>query len=433
MKKRRWQGQMTAELLKNYSKREPMCRHFLTCGGCSFQDFEYKDQLEVKAKKVGELFDGCGICHTEILHWRDSAPSIFGGEFKEWGYRTRMDLVVGKAGIGLRKKRRFDEIEFLQECWLIDNNVLQFLKEVYQKGIEVGLIPYDLVTHEGEWRYLSVRINEKNELMLIFVTKRGVENKISKLKTQISKSQLTTQNFSVKSIYHVVNDGLGDSNFGEIKKYWGEEYLQYSICNIQYAIGPNTFFQNNIPLVNKLVDKIVDNVDEDDRVLDLYCGVGTLSLPVAKKCREVLGVELMEESIGLARKNAVNNNIDNVEFEAKSVEDIFDGNSKFKAQNSKPQLKTQKPNLNEYNVLMLDPPRKGLEKVAGKLLEYDFDKIVYMSCNPLSLVKDLQVLVRKWQIEEVSLWDLYPQTPHVEVLVLLRNKKQETRNKKQVL
>jgi len=390
---------MIAELLNNYEKIDPRCRHFLDCGGCSLQDFPYADQLAVKKEKVMELLKGAGLVCPGI--------EIYGKD--EFGYRTRMDYVISPDGFGLRRKRRFDEVVDLQECHLIDNKVWLFLRSIYNEGLELGLVPYDLKIHEGEWRYLSVRVNEKNELMLISVTKRGVEKEISNLKSQISKLQPKTQKPLIKSIYHIVNDGLADVNFGEIEKYWGDEYLTMGVAGLNFQIGPNTFFQNNLALLDDLVESLLGYIDKHDWVLDLYCGVGTLSLPVAQKCRNVLGVELLEESIELAEKNACLNNIENAEFVAQDVDEfLVNQKSKVKSQN--------------FNTLLLDPPRKGLEKSAEILLEYDFEKVIYMSCNPLSLARDLVVLSEKYEIEEFSLWDLYPQTPHVECLVNMKRR-----------
>ncbi|HPH78538.1 MAG TPA: 23S rRNA (uracil(1939)-C(5))-methyltransferase RlmD [bacterium] len=396
MKKRKWQGQIVAELLKNYQRREPRCRHFLECGGCSMQDFDYEDQLVVKAKKVGELINS-------KIKIENSNIKIHSN--KEWEYRTRMDFVVKKDGMGLRRKRSFDKVVNLEECYLVDNRVLQLCRKVYQVGLKIGLEPYDLKTHLGEWRYISVRVNENGELMLILITKKWVDDKIEKLVNEIFVLNNDSEDeIKVKSVYQIINDSLTDVNFGETRKFWGEEFLEYTICNIQYAIKPNTFFQNNINVVEKLVDKLVGYVDKDERVVDLFCGVGTLSLPLAKKVQKLQGMELVADSIELAKDNAKLNNIDNAEFVV--------GNVWL-------ELEQMKERWKNYQTLVLDPPRVGLEKAREKIMEFDFKKIIYMSCNPLSLVKDLEVLQDKWKIQEVTLWDLYPQTPHVECLAYL--------------
>lgn len=385
-----------AELLKNYQRREPRCRHFLECGGCSMQDFDYEDQLVVKAKKVGELINS-------KIKIENSNIKIHSN--KEWEYRTRMDFVVKKDGMGLRRKRSFDKVVNLEECYLVDNRVLQLCRKVYQVGLKIGLEPYDLKTHLGEWRYISVRVNENGELMLILITKKWVDDKIEKLVNEIFVLNNDSEDeIKVKSVYQIINDSLTDVNFGETRKFWGEEFLEYTICNIQYAIKPNTFFQNNINVVEKLVDKLVGYVDKDERVVDLFCGVGTLSLPLAKKVQKLQGMELVADSIELAKDNAKLNNIDNAEFVV--------GNVWL-------ELEQMKERWKNYQTLVLDPPRVGLEKAREKIMEFDFKKIIYMSCNPLSLVKDLEVLQDKWKIQEVTLWDLYPQTPHVECLAYL--------------
>ncbi len=360
------------------------------------QDFDYEDQLVVKAKKVGELINS-------KIKIENSNIKIHSN--KEWEYRTRMDFVVKKDGMGLRRKRSFDKVVNLEECYLVDNRVLQLCRKVYQVGLKIGLEPYDLKTHLGEWRYISVRVNENGELMLILITKKWVDDKIEKLVNEIFVLNNDSEDeIKVKSVYQIINDSLTDVNFGETRKFWGEEFLEYTICNIQYAIKPNTFFQNNINVVEKLVDKLVGYVDKDERVVDLFCGVGTLSLPLAKKVQKLQGMELVADSIELAKDNAKLNNIDNAEFVV--------GNVWL-------ELEQMKERWKNYQTLVLDPPRVGLEKAREKIMEFDFKKIIYMSCNPLSLVKDLEVLQDKWKIQEVTLWDLYPQTPHVECLAYL--------------
>ncbi|MBU0648004.1 23S rRNA (uracil(1939)-C(5))-methyltransferase RlmD [Patescibacteria group bacterium] len=391
MKKRKWQGKIIAELLKNYEKREPRCRHFMRCGGCSMQDFGYDDQLKGKAGKLRELF---GDLTTNI--------NVTCRGDREYGYRTRMDYVVSTGGLGLRRKRRFDEVVDLEECFLIDNEIFLFLKEIYNTGLKLGLVPYDLKSHEGFWRYISVRVNDRREFMVILNTKSDVD--LFPVLDRLVEG-IVNEKIKPVSIYHIINDGLADTNFGSIRKFWGDEYLGFDIGNMDIRIGPNTFFQNNIELLNGLIAKLLEYINDDDWVLDLYCGVGTLSLPIAKKCKEVLGIELVEESIELARLNADNNNIDNVVFEVGDVGKVI---AKLGGESLK------------HNVLLLDPPRKGLEKTAVELLKFDFEKIIYMSCNPITLKKDLEVLLEKYEIVEISWWDLYPQTPHVEGLVFLQ-------------
>lgn len=153
---------------------------------------------------------------------------------------------------------------------------------------------------------------------------------------------------------------------------------------------------------------MVDWVGVDDNVLDLYCGVGTLSLPIAKKVNSVLGVELNEESVVMARENAKLNNILNTEFVVGDLDKI----SNF-------QFLISKHILKDIDILVVDPPRKGLEKAVEYIRDGDWKKIIYLSCNPLTLVKDLEIVTEKFEIKDVCFWDLYPQTPHVETLVLL--------------
>lgn len=407
MKKRQFQTKIIAELLNNYKKRVPTCRHFLRCGGCSLQDFDYQDQLEVKGAKFIELIDNSKQ-KTQISKPQIKTQNYQIKGINEYGYRTRMDFVVGEGGIGLRKKRRFDEIEYLEECWLIDSKIFPWLKRIYVKGRELDLETYRVRENQGYWRYLSIRVNEKNEVMLIFVT--GLDQKQDKIIDELVDwilKERTKSEVKVVSIYHLVNETKSDINFGKVRKYWGEKYLEFVVGGTRLQIGPNNFFQNNIGLFNDLVQKMLGWFGPDDKVLDLYCGVGTFSLPLANKVERVTGVESVFESIELAKENADLNQIKNVEFEASMVD-------KWLGEN--------KPRANEFNVAVLDPPRVGLEKANEILLDYNLEKIVYVSCNPLALLKDLEKLTVKYNIIDLSLWDLYPQTPHMETLVFLIKK-----------
>ncbi|MFZ5392078.1 MAG: 23S rRNA (uracil(1939)-C(5))-methyltransferase RlmD [Patescibacteria group bacterium] len=440
MKKRRWQNQFIAELLNNYPKIEPKCKHFRLCGGCSFQDFSYQDQLKVKGEKLRLLVESSKL-KVESFKDDTSLMPIFGDQ--SYQYRTRMDYIVGEKGIGLRRKHRFDEIEYLDECWLIDDEIYQLCKKVYDEGIRLGLQPYNLHDHTGYWRYLSVRINNNGEVMLILVTADDLkqhellERLLDKFSIFPSRDRTAAGNFQfpmkeelfnrkIISIYHLINKGLADTNFGEVRKYWGQDKLVFNINETKIAIGPNTFFQNNISLFNRLLKKMVDWVDADDNVLDLYCGVGTLSLPMARKVKSVLGVELNEESVEMARENARDNNISNVEFVVGDLDQVssFPSRDRAAADNFQFSIFKKFSISNDtiskrYNILVVDPPRKGLEKVVDFVRDGGWQKIIYLSCNPLTLVKDLEILMDKFEIKDVSFWDLYPQTPHVETLVLL--------------
>lgn len=394
MKKRQFQNTIVAELLNNYSKRVPTCRHFMQCGGCSIQDFDYKDQLEVKRVKVGSLFeDYVSLYQIEIF------------SDKEFGYRTRMDYVVTKENFGLRKKRKFDVVENLLECRLIDEKIFPWLRRIYEKGLALGLDTYEIRKNEGFWRYLSLRINEKNQLMLILITGVDIEqDKILENLVEWVLEDAKKENIELKSVYHLVNAGKSDINFGEERKFWGDKYLDFGIGGVQIQIGPNNFFQNHVKLFNVLLAQVLQEVGENDNVLDLYCGVGTISLPLAKKVKKVFGVESVPESIALARNNAELNNIGNVNFDDSLVCDWLQKNREV---------------LKDYNVAVLDPPRVGLEKAVQEIVQSNFEKIIYVSCNPLGAVKDLEVLTEKYSLKKMSLWDLYPQTPHVESLLVL--------------
>ncbi|GAB4142363.1 MAG: 23S rRNA (uracil(1939)-C(5))-methyltransferase RlmD [Patescibacteria group bacterium] len=437
MKKRKFHTNVFVNLVKNFEKKNPICSHFLKCGGCSFQDFFYEDQLKAKKKESAKIFENLvnkNFGNADIVSFKNAVEKIeiFGSE-KKFEYRTRMDFVVNENDFGLRAKRSFDKVENLNECHIFGFDAFQIVKKIFKKSQELEISPYNLKTHKGFLRYISVRKNEKNELMIIFITKndRNFDEKIKKL-AELSLGVIPNEtgtlqiqdpstlkdspfyrNDSLKviSVYQIENNELADTSFGKIVKFWGKENLEFDIKiqkskyksqnNVKFLIGPNTFFQQNISLFEKLLAKILSEIPNEKSILDLYCGVGTISLPVSKISKKIVGVESIAESIERAKENAKFNEIENTFFVCDTTDNFL-------------------KNSNEkFDILILDPPRIGLEKSAEKILKRDFEKIIYLSCNPITQAKDLETLSKKWKVQEITFWDLYPQTPHLESLIVL--------------
>lgn len=360
----------------------PRCPFFGLCGGCSFQDIPYPEgQIDLKKKKLAELFG------REI----DITPSPSAYE-----YRNRMDFVCAFGRIGFRRKGRFNEVVDLTECHLLPIRFQPIFTRIRDTIRELCIPDYDYLTHQGYLRYVVLRVaaNTK-DLMASFVTASD-DDKIRPVMEAALAAGAT-------SVHHLVHAGLSDISYAPIHCTLGNPAILEKIGSKTYRMGPNTFFQNNAVLAENLFDIVKSNVS--GRVLDLFCGAGAISLYVADRAEKVLGIEREGESIRFAMENRELNSISNAEF---------------LCQDAGEWLKTG-PEPNAFQTLIIDPPRSGLGgKIAKRIAKREFEKIIYVSCNPNSFKDDLTFLGDKYRLEELLAFDMFPQTPHIETVGILK-------------
>jgi len=357
---------------KEINKDVPKCIHFNQCGGCILQNLSYKNQLKLKEKALERL----GIFAKVI-----PSPKI-------WGFRNRLDFTASKGKLGFRVKNTWDKVFDVSNCLIMSKEVNQILEKVRFLSSELKIPFYDVTSHEGNLRYVVIREGKfTKERMINFITKS--EKSISDLMSH----------FDEVSIIHSVNDSLSDISKGRFVSYIGKNYITEELNGIKYIIGPNSFFQTNPYQAKKVFSKIKSIVKGSKKVLDLFCGVGGISLYVADVVNEVEGVEIEVESIINANQSKELNKISNVSFE---ISDVKDFNLK-----------------NIYDFVIVDPPRQGLTPTLAKKLS-NFDRILYMSCNPVSQIEDLKCLNHR--IVESYAFDMFPHTPHVETLLVLEKK-----------
>ncbi len=367
-------------LLGEFEKKTsavPRCTHFGECGGCSFQDMKYEEQLEMKRWIAEKIFD----FKIEIT------PS------EPFAYRNRMDFVCAFGMIGLRRKGTFSHVVEIENCPLMSrrmNNVFLRVKDIVRDS---GLKDYNYLKHDGYLRYIVLReARFSNQIMINFVTATNDEN----IKTVMDKVSSLSE-----SVIWSVNSSKSDVSFGEVKGSLKSQYIRERFDNISYLIGANTFFQTNPAMALKLYRRLKEEVYGD--VLDLYCGVGGISLFIADKADKVIGVDIVKESIELAKRNTKTNRIDNVEFFNENVKDFL-----------KKKLRV--------DIVVIDPPRAGLsKKIVERITRIRPEKIVYVSCNPFSLRRDIEWF-KDYEIELIEAYDFFPQTPHFEMLGILKRK-----------
>ncbi|UCG35753.1 MAG: 23S rRNA (uracil(1939)-C(5))-methyltransferase RlmD [Candidatus Omnitrophota bacterium] len=378
------------------------CKHFGECGGCSFQDSPYPEQLKNKEEKIRGLMSQYDI-KAQLK------PINF---FPEWFYRNKMEYTFGeKEGIvcGLHNKNFKRQVLDLEECLIFSPDTGAILKAVRKFSKKHNYPVYNRSTHEGFLRNLIVRQTKfTNELMVAIIT-----TSTSPLQKEDLVNALTSLNLnsSLKSIYWIINDALSDAVVFQKKELiYGEEFIKEKLDGLNFNIGIDTFFQVNPVGIERLYTKIRDylKLDKKERVLDLYCGVGSIGIFLASCAKFIWGVDIGKEIIDAASQNAKNNNIENISFFAADTRRF---------------LNTQGAFYKGIDVVVINPPRPGLsKKVLRGVLRLSPKRIVYSSCNPDSCLRDLKELKDSYEIRFIEPFDFFPHTRHVEILTLLERK-----------
>ncbi|WP_078382232.1 23S rRNA (uracil(1939)-C(5))-methyltransferase RlmD [Sutcliffiella halmapala] len=374
------------------------CPIYKQCGGCQLQHLSYEGQLLAKQKQVQDVLERIG-------HLKDIPVHPVLGMEEPWRYRNKAQVPVGEREGGLIAgfyQQRSHEIIEMKDCLIqqeTNDRVVQKVKGICETH---GVRSYNEKSHRGTLRHIMARYGlVTGETMVVLITRTAdLPNK-----KQIIED-ITTALPEVKSIVQNVNPQKTNVIFGEeTKVLWGEEYIYDFIGDIKFAISARSFYQVNPDQTKVLYDKALEyaGLTGEETVIDAYCGIGTISLFLAQKAQKVYGVEIVPEAIEDANRNAKLNGIQNVEFGVGEAEVVI-------------------PNWYKdgitADVLVVDPPRKGCdEALLQTIIEMKPKKVVYVSCNPGTLARDLRVLEDGgYQTVEVQPVDMFPHTNHVEVV-----------------
>lgn len=382
---------------------EPTCH--VHCGGCQLQHMSYKLQLEMKQNQVKNVMKK--VAHLEHV----PVHPIIGME-SPLHYRNKVQIPVGEKNgeliTGFYQKRSHRILENMDTCSIQDETINEIVPAARKIANRIGVKAYNEEKHTGELRHIMVRKGfVTDEVMVVFVTRtEKLTNK------DVLIRELTEKFPTIKSIVQNVNDKRTSVILGEkTKVLWGEQYIYDKIGDITFAISAKSFYQVNPVQTKVLYDKALEyaKIDHNDVVVDAYCGIGTISLFLAQKAKKVYGVEIVPEAISDAKMNAKLNGIDNAEFFVGEAEKVMPW---WKAQGLSP------------DVIVVDPPRKGCEPdFLQAMIETEPKRIVYVSCNPSTLARDLRILEDGgYETKEVQPVDMFPQTPHVEAVCWLEKK-----------
>jgi len=399
------------------SRVEPFCEHFGTCGGCKWQQMAYADQLAFKTQQVKDAFDRIGKVEY------DHIPDAIGSEHTTF-YRNKMEYTfshsrwltreqlegedfIEEPGLGFHVPQRFDKIVHVNTCWLQDDVANQIRNWCFDYALDKELTFYNARAQEGLLRNLMLRCNRKGEWMVL-ITFKYDEPEVSNAMLEAMKNQFPM----IKSLLFSVNEKVNDSIYDlDIVKYDGADYLTENLEELTFKIRPKSFFQTNPTQAEVLYNTALDfaNLSGQENVYDLYCGTGTISLFLARNAKKVVGIESVPQAIEDAHENAAANGINNCAFVVGDMKDEL--NDAFTALHGKP------------DVIVTDPPRAGMHKdVVEQIVKLKAPKVVYVSCNPATQARDLDLLRDVYEIEKVQPVDMFPHTHHVENVVLLKLK-----------
>uniref|UniRef100_C5D537 RNA methyltransferase, TrmA family n=1 Tax=Geobacillus sp. (strain WCH70) TaxID=471223 RepID=C5D537_GEOSW len=384
---------------------EPLCPIYKQCGGCQLQHLSYEGQLRAKQKHVKEVMARIGKLENVIVH-----PVI--GMKDPWRYRNKAQVPVGEREGGLVAgfyQERSHEIIDMDAC-LIQQEMNDVVVQTVKKICEKYKVPaYNEVTHKGVLRHIMARYGAvTKEVMVVLITRTEELLHKKKIVQEIIDSVP-----NVKSIIQNINPKKTNVIMGdETKVLWGAEYIYDYIGDIKFAISARSFYQVNPEQTKVLYEKALEyaQLTGKETVIDAYCGIGTISLFLAKKAKKVYGVEVVPEAIEDAKRNAELNGITNVEFAIGEAEAVI-------------------PKWYEQGIradcIVVDPPRKGCdETLLQTIIAMKPKRVVYVSCNPATLARDLRILEDGgYQTIEVQPVDMFPHTAHVECVsrLVLKN------------
>ena len=396
---------------------EPGCVHYGICGGCTFQSLPYEEQLKMKEKQVKDLIDAV---ITEENKGYEFLPIKASPRPK--AYRNKMEFSFGdeyKDGplaLGMHKRGSFYDIVNVGECQIVDEDFRRVLKITLEYFKEKQIPFYHKLRHTGYLRHFLVRKAAKTgEILVDLVTTTQMEelsgeNESALLEGWVKKLCEEKYDGVLKGILHTKNDSVADTIKNEgTDILFGQDFFYEELLGLKFKITPFSFFQTNSlgaeVLYQTAREFIGDALDDEanQTVFDLYSGTGTIAQILSPVAKKVIGVEIVEEAVVAARENAALNGLTNCEFIAGDVLKVIDTIG-------------EKPDY-----IVLDPPRDGIHpKALEKIIRYNVPQMVYISCKPTSLARDLEVLqARGYQVKKVQCVDMFPATGNCETVVLL--------------
>ena len=401
----------------SHLRTPPQCEHFGTCGGCKMQHIDYGRQLLLKQTAVKDAFERIGKLDFPNLEEVVAGPEIY-------GYRNRLDyacsnkrwmtteeiasgIPVSDPALGFHVPGRFDKVIDIKKCHLQPDLTNSIRNEIKRFAIENEWTFFNPTSQEGFLRNIIIRNSSVNEWMVIVVFKENDDQKINLLLHHLGNIFP-----EITSLLYIVNDKRNDTIFDrDVICFKGRDHIFEEMEGLRFKISAKSFYQTNSKQAEKLynIARSFAGLTGKENVYDLYTGTGTIALFVASHAKHVAGIDYIEDAILDARDNAARNGINNVSFQAGDLKETL--NEDFITKFGTP------------DVIITDPPRSGMHPdVVAKLNFLNASRIVYVSCNPSTQARDLQMMTEKYQIIKVQPVDMFPHTTHIENVTLLERR-----------
>ncbi len=418
-KKKYAEGRILSIQQLSPERKEPICSHFGTCGGCKWQMLDYEKQLLYKRKEVYDNFK-----HLGGFDFPEPLPTI--PSPKQYYYRNKLEFTFTDSrwldyddfalqqqennfnlnGLGFHIPGKFDKVLDIDHCYLQPDPSNNIRLAIRNYAITHKIPFYNLRTHEGVLRNLIIRTSSTGEIMVIIIFKEKREELFSLL-------DFIAQQFpKITSLQYAINQKVNDSTFDlEMQVYKGNAFIYEKMDDLIFKIGPTSFYQTNSKQAHKLyhITKEFASISSKDIVYDLYTGIGTIANFVAKSAKKVVGIEYIDAAIENAKENALLNQLDNIFFFVGDMSKILTGS--FIEMNGIP------------DIVITDPPRAGMHPaVVQQLINISPKRIVYISCNPATQARDIILLSSFYHILKIQPVDMFPHTHHIENVVLLEKK-----------
>ena len=402
-------------------RTEPRCRHYGVCGGCKWQCLRYEEQLKAKQQQVEDALTRIGKVELPEFQPILGSRNIYGYRNKlEFGFSNKRWLTEEEVrqdvkyevmdAVGFHITGAFDKILDITECHLMDDINNRIRNDIRQYALEHGLTFYDLRENRGLLRSLMIRNSNTSELM--FLVQFRIETSEEQQQADALMRHLGEAFPEITSLLYVDNHKANDTFADqEIHVVRGKDHIFEQMENLRFKVGPKSFYQTNTEQAYELykVARECAQLTGEELVYDLYTGTGTIANFVAGQARQVIGIEYVPEAIEDAKVNSELNGITNTLFYAGDMKDIL--NRDFIDQHGRP------------DVIITDPPRAGMHKdVIDTILFAAPRRIVYVSCNPATQARDLQLLDADYKVSKVQPVDMFPHTQHVENVVLLERR-----------
>ncbi len=396
---------------------EPPCRHFGTCGGCKWQHVLYECQINAKRQSV---FDAA----VNIGGFQGIKVNNTFGSSLIYGYRTKMEFSfsdriwltdkeiasgsISKDGfaLGLHAPSQFSSVIDIKQCHLQKNPSSEILNMLRETAIEHNWSPWNCFHKKGYLKHLVIRIGEKTDEIMVNLVTESYRAEIIKILSDLLQKTFPEITTFVNSIVPGSSQNASDA---AVEVIYGSGLIHDRIGNYMFEIKPNAFFQSNTSQADVMYNlaRVYAELKPTDIVYDFYCGTGTISIVLSSFVKQIVGIEMAQEAVDNAFRNAYNNGINNCSFVCGDLMKIFTDD--FVYQHGRP------------DVIILDPPRPGLHrKTIEHIARLKPRRLVYISCNPMTQMRDIDMLKDIYIIEEVQPVDMFPQTYHIESIAKLK-------------